>query len=47
MSSMNAFFTHICTRGTFPSQQITPSPPLDVINGVDEQEVDEIVASQE
>ena len=35
------------TKGVFPSQKTIPPPPPDIINGVEEQEIDEILASRE
>ena len=38
---------HPYAPSTFPSQQKSPPPPLDLIQGVEEQEIEEILASRE
>ena len=38
---------HPYTAPTFPSQQTPPPPPPDLIQGVEEQEIEEILASRE
>ena len=43
----NECLLHPYTKGMFPSQKTMPPPPPDIINGVEEQEIEEILASRE
>ena len=43
----NECLLHPYTKGAFPSQKTAPPPPPDIINGVEEQEIKEILASRE
>ena len=43
----NECLLHPYTKGMFPSQKTTPPPPPDIINRVEEQEIEEILASRE
>ena len=43
----NECLLHPYHQGTFPSQKTTPPPPPDLINEVEEQEIEEILASKE
>lgn len=44
---LNECLLHPYHKGTFPSQKMIPPPPPDLINGVEEQEIEEILASKE
>ena len=43
----NECLLHPYTKGVFPSQKAIPPPPPDIINGVEEQEIEDILASRE